>query len=145
MSKNNRNKAYKNGAKRQKNSRFGRLMMSLVILGVVVLLFINYALPMLKGSVKKAAAEKTVDILTENAVKVAGEDSQVAQILENMSEEDKEVVTEIVENHMDAESVTEVMGYVSEGDKDGLMRYAAENLTPEEIAKLAELYGKYGE
>ena len=62
-----------------------------------------------------------------------------------MSEEDKEVVTEIVENHMDAESVTEVMGYVSEGDKDGLMRYAAENLTPEEIAKLAEMYGKYGE
>ena len=145
MSKNNRNKAYRNGANKQKNSGFGRLMMSLVILGVVALLFINYALPMLKGSVKKAAAEKTVDILTENAVKVAGEDSEVAQILENMSEEDKEVVTEIVENHMDAESVTEVMGYVSEGDKDGLMRYAAENLTPEEIAKLAEMYGKYGE
>ncbi|MBQ6414965.1 MAG: hypothetical protein IJI01_07815 [Butyrivibrio sp.] len=144
MSKNNRNKTHKNTAKAHKNSGFGKLMMSLVILGVVVLLFINYALPMLKSSFKKAAAEKTVEVLTENAVKVAGEDSQVTQILENLSEEDKEVVTEIVENHMDAESVSEVMGYVSDGDKDGLMKYAAENLSPEELAQLAELYGKYG-
>ena len=144
MSKNNRNKAHKKSANTRKNSGFGRLMMSLVILGVVVLLFINYALPMLKSSVKKAAAEKTVEVLTENAAKVAGEDSKVTQVLENMSEEDKEVVTEIVENHMDAESVTEVMGYVNDGDKDGLMRYAAENLSPEELAQLAELYGKYG-
>ena len=144
MSKNNRNKIHKNTAKAHKNSGFGRLMMSLVILGVVVLLFINYALPMLKTSFKKSAAEKTVEVLTENAVKVAGEDSQVTQILENLSDEDKEVVTEIVENHMDAESVTEVMGYVSDGDKDGLMKYAAENLSPEELAQLAELYGKYG-
>ncbi|WP_029230966.1 hypothetical protein [Butyrivibrio sp. VCB2006] len=145
MSKNNRNKAHKKTPKTSKNSGFGRLMLSLVILGVVLLLFINYALPMLKQSVKKAAAEKTVDVITENAAKVAGENSLVTKVLENMSEEDKEVVTEIVENHMDKESVSEVMDYVNEGDKEGLMKYAAENLTPEEMAKLAELYMKYGD
>ena len=144
MSKNNRNKEYRKSAKRSKNSGFGKLMMSLVILGAVLLLFINVALPMLKDSVKKAAAEKTVDMITENAEKIAADNPKVAEVLENMTEEDKEVGTEIIENHMDAETVSEVSGYVADGDQDALIKYAAENLTPEEMAQLLELYGKYG-
>ena len=143
MSKNSRKNVNKKQPKRHKNSGFGRLMLSLVILGTVVLLFINVALPMLKDSVKHAAAEKTVDMITENADKIAGDNPQVAEVLENMSDEDKEVVTEIIENHMDADSVAEVTGYVTDGDKEALMKYAVENLSPEEIAQLAELYGKY--
>lgn len=143
MSKNSRKKVNRKAAKARKNSAFGRLMLSLVILGTVILLFINVALPMLKSSVKHAAAEKTVDMITDNADKIAGENSEVAQVLENMSDEDKEVVTQIVENHMDPEEVAEVTGYINDGDKDALMKYAVENLSPEELAQLAELYGKY--
>ena len=145
MSKNNRKNVNKKPAKRHKNSAFGRLMLSLVTLGTVILLFINIALPMLKDSVKHAAAEKTVDIITEHADKIAADNPKVAEAIENMSEEDKEVVTQIVENHMDPEEVAEVTGYINDGDKEGLMKYAVENLTPEELAQLAELYSKYSE
>ena len=145
MSKNNRNNVNRKPAKKHKNSAFGRLMLSLVILGTVILLFINIALPMLKESVKHVAAEKTVDVITENAEKLAGDNPKVAKALENMSDEDKEVVTQIVENHMDPEEVAEVTGYINDGDKEGLMKYAVENLSPEELAQLAKLYSKYSD
>ncbi len=145
MSKNNRKNVNEQSSKHRNNGGFGRLMISLIILGVVILLFVKFALPMLKSSAKKVAAEKTVDVLIENADKISGGNEQVTQVLESMTEEDKEIVSEIIENHMDAESVSEVMEYVNDGDKEGLMKYATENLTPEEIEKLAELYGKYGQ
>ena len=143
MSKNNRKKVNRKPEKGHKYSAFGRLMLSLVILGTVILLFINIALPMLKDSVKHTAAEKTVDMITENADKIAGDNPKVAEVLENMSDEDKEVVTGIIENHMDPQEVAEVTGYITDGDQEALMKYAVENLTPEEMAQLAELYGKY--
>ncbi len=143
MSKNSRKKVYNNSGKAGNNSAFGKVMIIIVILGVVILLFINYALTLLKQSVKKIAAEKTVDIITNNAEKIARNNPEVSKILDSMTEEDKEVVAQIIENHMDAESVSEVMEYVNEGDKDGLIKYAAENLTAEEISQLMGLYGKY--
>ena len=62
-----------------------------------------------------------------------------------MSDEDRETVREIVAEHMDAETATEVIGYVNDGDKEGLMNYAIENLSPEEISRLIEIYGKYSD
>lgn len=145
MSKNNRKKVYKNSAKQDKNGAFGRLMISIIVLGSVVLLFINVALPILKDSAKKVVAEKTVDILTENVDKIAEEHPEVKEALESLSDEDRETVTEIVAEHLDTETAGEVMEYVNEGDKEGLMQYAIENLSPEELSKLAEIYGKYSE
>ncbi|MBO6240747.1 MAG: hypothetical protein J6O61_07950 [Butyrivibrio sp.] len=145
MSENNRKKVYKNSAKQDKNGAFGRLMISIIVLGSVVLLFINVALPILKDSAKKVVAEKTVDILTENVDKIAEEHPEVKEALESLSDEDRETVTEIVAEHLDTETAGEVMEYVNEGDKEGLMQYAIENLSPEELSKLAEIYGKYSE
>ena len=145
MSKNNRKKVYNKSQKHDKNGAFGRLMISIIILGVVVLLFINVALPILKESAKKAVAEKTVDILTENIDKIAEGNPEIKEALEALSEEDRETVTEIIAEHMDTETAGEVMEYVNEGDKEGLMQYAIEKLSPEELSKLSELYGKYSD
>ena len=60
MSKNNRKKVNNMSKKSGKNKGFGRLMFSLVVKGVVLLLFINYALPLLKKEVTHIAAENTV-------------------------------------------------------------------------------------
>ena len=62
-----------------------------------------------------------------------------------MSDEDKEVVTEIIENHIDAETATEIMEYVNNGDKAALMEYAGENLSADEMMELMEMYGKYSD
>ena len=145
MSKNNRNSVNSKTKKPSKNTAFGKLMCSLVILGVVLLLFINFALPLLKKEVSHMAAEKTVDIITQNADKIAGDNQEVKKVIESMSDEDKEVVTEIIENHMDAKTATEVMGYVNDGDKEALMKYAAENLTAEETLELINIAGKYAD
>lgn len=145
MSKNNRNKKYNNASKQGKSSTFGKLMISVMVLGIVLLIFINYALPMLKESASKVVADKTVDLITENAEKIAEGNPEIKQFLENMSEEDKETVSEIISEHTDAETVSEVIGYVNSGDKESLIEYATQNLSPEEISTLMELYGKYSE
>ncbi|MBR4668873.1 MAG: hypothetical protein IKO76_08970 [Butyrivibrio sp.] len=143
MSKNNRKKEYTNSAKPVKNSLFGQAMITIIILGVITLLFINVILPRMKNKIKEVTAEKTVDIITQNAEKIAGENPEVAQFLESISEEDKETVTEIISEHMDAETVTEVMEYVKDGNKEELIKYAQDNLSESEISDLMEIYGKY--
>ena len=143
MSKNKRKNVYHQNKKEDKNSAFGHLMISIIILGVVVLLFINVALPIIKEGTKKIVAEKTVDLIEDNIDKIAADHPEVKEALESLSEEDRETVTEIIADHIDTETAGEVMEYVNEGDKDGLMEYAVENLSPEEISKLAEIYGRY--
>ncbi len=143
MSKNNRKKEYTNSAKPAKNSLFGQAMITIIILGVITLLFINVILPRMKNKIKEVAAEKTVDIITQNAEKIAGENPEVAQFLESISDEDKETVTEIISEHMDAETVTEVMEYVKDGNKEELIKYAQDNLSESEISDLMEIYGRY--
>jgi hypothetical protein len=143
MSKNKRKNVYHQSKKEDKNSAFGHLMISIIILGVVVLLFINVALPIIKEGTKKIVAQKTVDLIEDNIDKIAADHPEVKEALESLSEEDRETVTEIIADHIDTETAGEVMEYVNEGDKDGLMEYAVENLSPEEISKLAEIYSRY--
>ncbi len=135
----------KNIRKNNKEKALVKAIAVILILIVVVLLFIKLGMPIVKKNLKKAAAEKTMDVIIDNSDKIAAENPEVAKILDKLSDEDKEKVTQIIENHMDAESVKEVMGYVSEGDKESLIKYAAENLTPEEMLELANIYGKYAE
>ena len=143
MSKNKNKNVYRQNKKEDRNSAFGHLMISIIILGVVVLLFINVALPIIKEETKKIVAEKTVDLIEDNIDKIAADHPEVKEALESLSEEDRETVTEIIADHIDTETAGEVMEYVNEGDKDGLMEYAVENLSPEEISKLAEIYSRY--
>jgi sensor histidine kinase regulating citrate/malate metabolism len=120
-----------------------RLVFTMIVLCVVIMIFIKVAVPMIAQKTKKAAAEKTVEVITQNAEIIAGDNEEVKEAIQNMSEEDKETLTEIVEDHMDAETVSEVMGYVEKKDKEGLMKYASENLSEEEIIKLIGIYSKY--
>ncbi len=145
MSKNNRKNVYRNGGNAGKNSTFGKVMISIIIIGIVFLIFINYVYPVVKKKVSEVAAQKTVEIITDNVDKIAGDNPEVSQFIESISEEDKEKVTQIISEHMDAETVTEVMGYVKDGDKNALIDYAQENLSPSEIAELMQIYGKYAQ
>ena len=60
-----------------------------------------------------------------------------------MSEEDKDTVTEIIANNVSLDSVSEVQSYVNSGDASGLMDYAEENLSEEELEELKDIMSKY--
>ena len=81
----------------------------------------------------------------DNVEKIAGKNPKVKEALESMSEEDKEKVSEIVAEHMDAETMTDVMEYVNKNDQAGLVEYAAKNFSPEEMNEFKDLYEKYGD
>ena len=143
MSKNKRNTVKYDKAGPDRSAAMARLVFTMIVLCVVIMIFIKVAVPMIAQKTKKAAAEKTVEVITQNAEIIAGDNEEVKEAIQNMSEEDKETLTEIVEDHMDAETVSEVMGYVEKKDKEGLMKYASENLSEEEIIKLIGIYSKY--
>ena len=143
MSKQSVNKNGKNGKNPGKNSTFEKIMIGVIIAGIIIFVFINFAWPKLSKKTKEVAADKTVEVIVQNADKVSGGNDQIKDMLENLSEEDKKTVSEIIENHMDQETISELMGYVKNKDKESLMKYAAENLSASEILKLMEIYNKY--
>ncbi len=143
MSKQSVNKNEKNGKNPGKNSTFEKIMIGVIIAGIIIFVFINFAWPKLSKKTKEVAADKTVEVIVQNADKVSGGNDQIKDMLENLSEEDKKTVSEIIENHMDQETISELMGYVKNKDKESLMKYAAENLSASEILKLMEIYNKY--
>ena len=87
--------------------------------------------------VKKAAVEKAMDTYIEKS------DGRVKEIVESMSEEDKDTVTEIIANNVSLDSIPDVTNYVSSGDANALLDYAQENFSDEEIAELTEIMKKY--
>ncbi len=143
MSKNKRKTVKYDTTGPSKSAGMVRFIFTLIVLCVVVMIFIRVALPMIKQKTKQVAAEKTVDLITEHAEVIAGDNEKVREAIANMSEEDKETISKIVEEHMDAETVSEVMEYVNENDKEGLIEYATENLSQEEIIELMGIYYKY--
>ena len=56
---------------------------------------------------------------------------------------DKDAVTEIIANNVSLETIPEVKSYISNGDSEGLMDYARENLSEEEQKELLEIMSKY--
>ena len=124
---------------------FGRFIFSLMVVCLVLMMFIKVALPKIVKKAKKAAADKAVEIMYDNVEKIAGKNPKVKEALESMSEEDKEKVSEIVAEHMDAETMTDVMEYVNKNDQAGLVEYAAKNFSPEEMNEFKDLYEKYGD
>ena len=87
--------------------------------------------------ITKAIVSEALDTYAENAT------GKTKEIYESMSEEDKDTVTEIIANNVSIDSVSEVQSYVNSGDTNGLMEYAKDNLSEEEVQELTEIMSKY--
>ena len=87
--------------------------------------------------ITKAIVSEALDTYAENAT------GKTKEIYESMSEEDKDTVTEIIANNVSIDSVSEVQSYVNSGDANGLMEYAKDNLSEEEVKELTEIMSKY--
>jgi hypothetical protein len=142
MSKNKRDKVKYDTTGNDKSGALVRLIFTLIVLCVAAMIFIRLLAPTVKHEAKKIAAEKTVDVITEKIDTIAADNPEVKEIVNNLSEEDKQVVTDIITEHMDTETMSEVMEYVGNKDKEGLMKYAKENLSEEELEQLIDIFGK---
>lgn len=87
--------------------------------------------------VKKAIVNEAMNQYIEKS------DGKAKEIMESMSEEDKDTVSEIIANNVELEDIPEIQSYISGGDSAGLMEYAKDNLSDEEQAELAEIMIKY--
>ena len=95
-------------------------------------------------SEKKSANPITKAIVSEALDSYAEQSTgKTKEIYESMSEEDKDTVTEIIANNVSIDSVSEVQSYVNSGDASGLMDYAEENLSEEELEELKDIMSKY--
>lgn len=92
---------------------------------------------------------KMIDKVSENVVEqmLSGsglaDNTEVQRILESVTEEDKEKVTDIVSEQFGVADAPKVLEYVQDNDIEALKQYAKEKLTDEQISQLYEIYGKY--
>ena len=130
---------------------FGITLFVVLLIGVIFLVGRNSIMKDVKATQEQATTTKTstanpiTKAIVSEALDTYAEKStgKTKEIYESMSEEDKDAVTEIIANNVTIESVSEVQSYVNSGDANGLMEYAKDNLSEEEVKELTEIMSKY--
>lgn len=132
--------------RRRRSHIFGNVLLTLVLLLIVAaaVLYVN------RSHVQKLAADaitdKLSDTITEQILEAAGnspDSSAVQQVIGSISDSDKEEAAQILQNHLTPSTIAAAGSYVQNRDYNGLMQYAKENLSTEEYDRLSELYEKY--
>ena len=130
---------------------FGITLFVVLLIGVIFLVGRNSIMKDVKATQEQATTTKTstanpiTKAIVSEALDTYAENStgKTKEIYESMSEEDKDTVTEIIANNVSIDSVSEVQSYVNSGDANGLMEYAKDNLSEEEVKELTEIMSKY--
>jgi flagellar basal body-associated protein FliL len=111
---------------------------------LIVIIVLALAFYAVKYFVYDKLVEEATQKVTEQTLADAGVDSSEAEdILNNMSDSDRNTVERIIKNHADSKSVSKALKYISSGDTEGLREYASTQLTDEEMQELEEIYAKY--
>ena len=111
---------------------------------LIVLLCLAGGGYLIRDKVKETVASAVGNQVIEKAAESLGIDSEQAQeILNSMSPEDKQTVTDIVSSHMDSNTISEAQKIIQDGDINEAKNFAQQELTPEEQKQLKEIAGKY--
>ena len=102
-----------------------------------------------KRNISRQATDRIISGITASAETLSedGEDSEfseVNELLGEMTESDRNRIADIIENHMSADTLSEMAKAFSEGDEEKLERFAKKNLTPKETHDLIKIAEKYG-
>ncbi len=97
-------------------------------------------------SKRKSKANPITKAVVSEAIDsyVSGADDKTKEIYDSMSEEDKDVVVDILASNVSVSSISDMSGYIANGDKDALVDYAEENLPEEDQEELLSILSKYG-
>ncbi len=127
-------------SKKKKKSHAPALLGALcAILFVLIAGYFAVLRPLKQRAVNKVA-EKAISHVAEEA---GVESSEAEALYSNMTEEDKAVVQDIIEEHADAETMQKAVDLYQDGDMEGLKEMASSELSEEEIQQMKELYQKY--
>ena len=122
--------------------RFQKFIVFLIAIVIILLVGYFVALPKIKTKAAGIVAEKLLESqISSDASAIAGVNAQ--EILDAMSDTDRETVDQIITNHMSAETMKEATSYITSGDTAGLKQYAKDTLTASEMEQIRELYNKY--
>ena len=100
----------------------------------------------IKSVTSQKAAEVVVEKLLDSKIssdKAVYGDLSAKDIYNSMDEADKQVVTDIITDHMTTDNIKNVEQYVTAGDTAGLEQYAKDNLSTEETQTIQNMYEKY--
>lgn len=98
----------------------------------------------LKNKVRQKVASVVGDQVVEKAAESLGISSEQAQeVLNSMSPEDRQTVTDIVANHMNSSTISEAQQIVKDRDVNEAKEFAQQQLTSEEQEQLKGIAEKY--
>ena len=125
-----------------KRHRFQKFIVFLIAIVIILLVGYFVALPKIKTKAAGVVAEKLLESqISSDASAIAGVNAQ--EILDAMSDTDRETVDQIISNHMSAETMKEASSYITSEDTAGLKQFAKDTLTASEMEQIRELYKKY--
>ena len=126
--------------KRKKSSALPTVLGVVVALALIIGIAYFAAIKPLKEKAVDTVAEKAISSVAQQA---GVESSEAETLYSNMTEEDKAVVQDIIEEHADAETMQKAVDLYQDGDMEGLKEMASSELSEEEIQQMKELYQKY--
>lgn len=144
MSRNRLKENYQESEKRKADILFtiSKVIIVLSVLAILIALLFTFG--------KKKVVQVATDAVAKEAIKKVVEESglsitdeEVEEALESVDEKDKEVIYNIVEEHLDQETLDKSIEYVKRGDINSLEKFARDELSDEEIEQLKGLYEKY--
>ena len=117
---------------------------------LAILILGGAALYICRDQVKSVVTKKAASVVAEKLIeeKLANEVEipsglDVSSMIETMDDADVATVTDIVEENMDEETVSDVTSYITSGDMTGLKQYVKDTLDGEDETKITEIYDKY--
>ncbi len=86
----------------------------------------------------KFAVNAAVDAYLKNS------DDKTKEIADKITDEDRDVVTDIIASNVSAKDIPALQKILSDGDPDAVLEYAQDNFPEEDIEELQEILSGYG-
>ncbi|MCC8017854.1 MAG: hypothetical protein LIO39_04505 [Lachnospiraceae bacterium] len=130
----------KSRRRRRRSSALQKIILVVVILVIVILIAFFFVIRPMKQRLASSVAEKVIEMQVSSDT---DSDVTAEEILDVMSEEDQKTIEEICEEYLDVQTLTEISGYLAQGDTASVKAYVKESLSEEELAQIQEIYEKY--
>ncbi|MCD8156005.1 MAG: hypothetical protein LUD53_00845 [Clostridiales bacterium] len=130
----------KSRRRRRRSSALQKIILVIVILVIVILIAFFFVIRPMKQKLASSVAEKVIEMQVSSDT---DSDVTAEEILDVMSEEDQATIEEICEEYLDVQTLTEISGYMAQGDTASIKAYVEESLSEEELAQIQEIYEKY--
>lgn len=120
------------------------VLFTIIIIAVILILAKIYVYDPFKEQAVSTLTEKLLQSeINADTTLPDGTTINAKEILDSMSADDKETVTDIIDSHISPSTIKEASTYLSNGDTEGLKNYAKDMLSDSETQKVMDLYEKY--